>query len=255
MEQFNMQSNNSAAVTIMGVRFTKHNLQQTLLTLNKRLEKEKQEGNLYHLITANPEIVMLSRRDPLLQQIMAEAAMITPDGIGIVLASKWQGKSLQERVTGYDILQGLLEAGNNKGYSVYLLGADEATSFKAAEAIRRQYPGVRIAGRHHGFFSVQNETQIVSDIQVAKPDILVVAMGAPFSEKWIYKYKDVLQAKIAFGVGGSLDIMAGKVKRAPGMWQKLHVEWLYRLLSQPTRWRRQLVLPKFVLSVLVGRGK
>jgi N-acetylglucosaminyldiphosphoundecaprenol N-acetyl-beta-D-mannosaminyltransferase len=253
MDHLKTNNKDESKVTIMKVPFSKLNLHDTVQKLTEQVEK--QEERLFHLITANPEIVMVARQDALLQTIMAEAGMITPDGIGIVLASKWQREPLQERVTGYDILMGLLESGNTKGFSIYLLGADEQTSLKAAEVIGRQYPGVRIAGRHHGFFSSEQEPEIVSAIRTSRPDILVIAMGAPYSEKWIYKYKDVLQAKVAFGVGGSLDVMTGKVKRAPLLWQKIHLEWLYRLLSQPSRWRRQLLLPKFALSVLFGRGK
>ncbi|MDF2961241.1 MAG: glycosyl transferase, WecB/TagA/CpsF family protein [Paenibacillus sp.] len=240
-------------VSIMGVPFSKLNLQQTLKSLTDQLDK--QDNKLFHLITANPEIVMVAKQDELLRTIIDQAGMITPDGIGVVLASKWQGEPLEERVTGFDIFLGLLKAGNEKGYSLYLLGADEETNRKSSEIIAQQYPGVRVVGRQNGFFEKDKEAAVVSAIRAAKPDILVVAMGAPFSEKWIFKYKKELQAKVAFGVGGSLDVLAGKVKRAPVVWQNLHLEWLYRLLSQPSRWRRQLVLPKFALKILLGRGK
>jgi N-acetylglucosaminyldiphosphoundecaprenol N-acetyl-beta-D-mannosaminyltransferase len=240
-------------VSIMGVPFSKLNLQQTLQFLSSRIDK--QSGKLFQLITANPEIVMVARQDELLQKIIAQAGMITPDGIGIVMAAKYQGEPLEGRVTGFDIFTGLLKEGNVKGYSIYLLGADEETNRKASEVIAEQYPGVRIAGRQNGFFKKETEAAVVAAIQAAKPDILVVAMGAPYSEKWIYKYKSKLQARIAFGIGGSLDVLAGKVKRAPVLWQKLHMEWLYRLLRQPSRWRRQLILPKFALSVLFKRGR
>ncbi|TDF97533.1 WecB/TagA/CpsF family glycosyltransferase [Paenibacillus piri] len=240
-------------VSIMGVPFSKLNLQQTLEKLANRIDK--QDDGLFHLITANPEIVMMAGQDDELKSIIGRAGMITADGIGVVMAAKWQGEPLEERVTGFDIFTGLLKSGNEKGYSVYLLGADEETNRKSAEVIAKQYPGVRIVGRQNGFFGKDEEAGVVAAIREAKPDILVVAMGAPYSEKWIYRYKSELQAKIAFGIGGSLDVLAGKVKRAPVIWQNLHLEWLYRLLAQPSRWRRQLVLPKFALRVLFGRGR
>ncbi|MFD0681450.1 MULTISPECIES: WecB/TagA/CpsF family glycosyltransferase [unclassified Paenibacillus] len=240
-------------VSIMGVPFSKLNLQQTIKKLTVQLDK--QEGKLFQLITANPEIVMVAKQDELLRTIISQSGMITADGIGIVLAAKWQGEPLEERVTGFDIFTGLLKAGNEKGYSIYLLGADEETSRKASEVIAEQYPGVRVVGRQNGFFGKEEEAGVVASIGAAKPDILVVAMGAPYSEKWIYKYKKDLKAKVAFGIGGSLDVLAGKVKRAPVAWQKLNLEWLYRLLSQPSRLRRQLVLPRFALKILFGGGK
>jgi len=239
-------------IDVMGVPFSTLNLTETLEHL--AAQADRPAGGLFHLITANPEIVMASRQDAQLKQIVKDAGMITPDGIGIVMAAKWKGTPLRGRVTGYDILLGLLEIGNRKGYSFYLLGADEETNRKAAETIAARYPNVRIAGRQHGFFAKEDEEAIVNEIRSAQPDFLIVAMGAPYSEKWICKYRTTLQTKVAFGVGGSLDVIAGKVKRAPVIWQKLHVEWLYRLLSNPSRWRRQLILPKFAWKVITGKA-
>lgn len=240
-------------VQIMGIPFSTLNLTETLQHLAEQVENPA--GSLFHVITANPEFVMTSLQDQEFKRIMDDAHLITPDGIGIVMASKWKGTPLRERVTGYDILIGLLEMGNEKGYSFFLLGANEETSRKAAENIEVRYPGVRIVGRHNGFFGADQEEGIVRSIQSAKPDFLIVAMGAPYSEKWITKHKAALPSKVAFGVGGSLDIIAGTVKRAPVLWQKLHLEWLHRLLSKPSlRWRRQLLLPKFAWRVVTGRG-
>lgn len=240
-------------VPIMGIPFSPLDLNETLQHLADRVNNPG--DSLFHLITANPEFVMTALQDREFKQIMDAAHLITPDGIGIVLASRWKGTPLKERVTGYDLLIGLLEMGNERGYSFFLLGADEETSRQAADNIAARYPRVRIAGRHHGFFGKEQEEAIVRTIQAAKPDFLIVAMGAPYSEKWITRYKTSLHAKVAFGVGGSLDIIAGTVKRAPVLWQNLHLEWLHRLLSKPSlRWRRQLLLPKFAWRVVTGRG-
>ncbi|WP_258171220.1 WecB/TagA/CpsF family glycosyltransferase [Paenibacillus sp. R14(2021)] len=116
--------------------------------------------------------------------------------------------------------------------------------------IAANYPQVTVAGRQHGFFDASEDERIVSDIQSLRPDLLIVALGAPKAERWIHAYKDRLQATVAMGVGGSLDILAGKVKRAPRLWQQLHAEWLYRLLHQPSRWRRQLILPRFAIRAI-----
>ncbi|WP_282941086.1 WecB/TagA/CpsF family glycosyltransferase [Paenibacillus sp. RC67] len=242
-----------STVNIMGIPFSTLNLAETIQHLADQADKPV--DSLFHLITANPEFVMTALQDREFKQIMDAAHLITPDGIGIVMASKWKGTPLRERVTGYDILIGLLEIGNERGYSFYFLGADEETSRKASENIAIRYPGVQIVGRQHGFFGKDQEEDIVRSIQSANPDFLIVAMGAPYSEKWITKHKAELQSKVAFGVGGSLDIIAGTVKRAPVFWQNLHLEWLHRLLSKPSlRWRRQLLLPKFAWRVVTGRG-
>lgn len=116
--------------------------------------------------------------------------------------------------------------------------------------IARTYPNVAILGRHHGFFQPEEEAKIVEEIRSSAPDFLIVALGSPYAEHWIHKHREILQAKVAIGVGGSLDVIAGKVKRAPQLWQRLHAEWLYRLIQQPSRWRRQLILPRFAMRAL-----
>lgn len=239
-------------VSILGVPFSKLSLDETVNELHRRLDRN--DPQLFHLITANPEIVMNARKDSELRRIVEQADMITPDGIGIVLASRFKGEPVPERVTGYEMLLRLLALGHEHGWSFYFLGADEETSKKAVDIIMNQYPGLKVAGRRNGFFTADDEPQLVEQIASVKPDLLIVAMGAPRAEKWIFKYKSRLSAKLAMGVGGSLDVIAGKVKRAPVVWQKLNLEWLYRLLRQPSRWRRQLVLPQFaILFLLKGR--
>jgi N-acetylglucosaminyldiphosphoundecaprenol N-acetyl-beta-D-mannosaminyltransferase len=243
---------------ILGVPFSKRTLQETTLLLTEQIKQDS--AQLLHLITANPEIVMASQSDEQLRTIIQEADVATPDGIGVVIASRWSGNRIPERVTGYDLLLQLLEKGNQLGWRFYLLGADEETSRKAAEIISNRYPNVLIVGRHHGFFTEMEEDGILADLQQTKPDILFVAMGAPYSDKWIYKHKGALASiKVAFGVGGSLDVIAGKAKRAPVVWQKLNLEWLYRLFSVPagkgqkSRWRRQSALPKFIYKTMIRR--
>ncbi|MFC4812827.1 WecB/TagA/CpsF family glycosyltransferase [Paenibacillus sp. GCM10023250] len=244
------------SVNILGVPFSKMTLTDTVKLIQAKLAADtRAEAKPFHLITANPEIVMAAKGQPELRRIVDEADLITPDGIGVVLAAKWQGTHIPERVTGYDMLIRLLEGAAARGFSLYVLGADEETNAMAADIIQAKYPGVEIAGRHNGFFKGDQENEIVADIGRKRPDLLIVALGAPNAEKWIYKHKSRLNAKVAFGVGGSLDVIAGKVKRAPVIWQKLNVEWLYRLLKQPSRWRRQLVLPKFALTILTTRRR
>ncbi|KGE17288.1 WecB/TagA/CpsF family glycosyltransferase [Paenibacillus wynnii] len=246
-------------VNILGIPFSKLTLDETTNQLTEHIQKET--SKLFHLITANPEITIANQTDKHLQEIISEADLVTPDGIGIVLASKRKGEPIQERVTGYDLLLRLLDKGNTLGWSFYFLGTDEVTSRKAVEVIGKLYPNITISGRKNGFFTEEEEFNILHEIQQTKPNILILAMGAPYSDKWIYKHKRTLiDVKVVFGVGGSLDVIAGKVKPTPTFWKKLNLEWLHRLLTVPvakgqkSRWRRQSALPKFVYRAIIKRN-
>ncbi|OKP98865.1 WecB/TagA/CpsF family glycosyltransferase [Paenibacillus sp. P46E] len=248
----------NGTVSILGVPFSKLTLNETILHLTEQIGSRN--GRLFHLITANPEITLASQTDELLKHIIQSADMIVPDGIGIVLAAKRKGEPIPERVTGYDLLLKLLEQGDERSWSFYFLGTDEEISRQAVEKITHSYPGVRIAGRHHGFFDGTAEPGIIADIQQAKPDILVLAMGAPYSDKWLHKHKsELVGVKVVFGVGGSLDVISGKVKPTPPVWKKLNLEWAHRLLFSPvakgqkSRWHRQSALPKFVYRTMIRK--
>jgi N-acetylglucosaminyldiphosphoundecaprenol N-acetyl-beta-D-mannosaminyltransferase len=240
-------------VSIMGVPFSKMTFEETIRHIAEIAESPK-EG-VYHIVTANPEVVMAAKKDEQLMKVLQDASLITPDGIGIVLASRWKGDPLPERVAGYDMLIKLLETGNDRRWSFYFLGTDEETSRTAVQTISSRYPNLRVAGRHNGFFSAEEEPRIIEEIRHAAPDFLIVAMGAVAAAKWIDRHISRLNAKVAFGVGGSLDVIAGKVQRAPLIWQKLNLEWLHRLLKQPSRWRRQLVLPVFAFQAFFRRNR
>ncbi len=245
-------------VSILGVPFSKMSLEQTVRHLDEQIQYRP--AGLYHVITANPEITLASQSDGHLREIIGTADLIVPDGIGIVLAARRRGEPVAERVTGYDLLLRLLEKGSERGWSFYFLGTDEETSVRAVETISRTYPGIRIAGRHHGFFGAAEEPDILADIRRSSPDVLVLAMGAPYSDKWLYKHKrELAGVKLAFGVGGSLDVISGKVKPAPAVWKKLNLEWAHRLLFAPaakgqkSRWRRQAALPKFAYRAILRK--
>jgi len=246
------------SVEILGVPFSKLTLRETIHLLAEHTQSE--QPRLFHLITVNPEITIAHQKDKLLQTIVNEADLITPDGVGIVMASKRKGNPIPERVTGYDLLLGLLEKGNTLGLSFYFLGTDEETNRKAVENIRERFPNVAIAGRHNGFFTEEEGACIFREIQHTKPDFLIVAMGAPYTDKWIYKNKlELSGATVVFGVGGSLDVIAGKVKQTPTIWKTLNLEWLHRLLTVPvskgqkSRWRRQTALPIFLYQAIIKR--
>ena len=204
------------------------------------------------LVTANPEIVMYGSKDESYLRLLKKADFITPDGIGIIIASKILGRPLEERLTGFDLMNRLLKISNKKGYTIYFLGAESDVIEVAVKNIKNAYPDIRIAGYHHGFFD-WDDFKLVEDIRGKKPDIIFVGLGFPRQEKWISINMEHFEKGLFIGVGGSFDVWAGKVKRAPEIWQKLNLEWLYRLLKQPSRWRRMLVLPLFLFRVIKMR--
>lgn len=235
---------------IMGIPFISSSFQETLDELVRQID----QGNKCRVITANPEVVMLVKKDDEVKQIVQTADYVTPDGVGILLAGKLLGKPIRERITGYDLTISLLSVANAKRWRLYLLGAAPEVMEGVNHKIREQYPHIDLQS-HHGFFNEDEETSIIEQIKSHRPHLLLVALGMPKQEKWLQKYQDQLPFNLAMGVGGTFDGISGKVKRAPLLWQRLGVEWLYRLLKEPWRWRRMLALPQFVLHVLFSRKR
>lgn len=231
--------------TILGVKFSAQSFHETVADLTRRILG----GQRTHVVTANPEIVMIARENQSFHKIL-EQAYVVPDGIGIVYAAKWTGQPITERVTGIELLEALMKQADQHHWNVYLLGAAPDVNRLAADRLAQRYPGARVVGYRDGYFRKEEEEQIVQEIAGLKPHLLFVALGAPKAETWISTHWSQLRVPLVMGVGGSFDVIAGKVKRAPVVWQKLHLEWLYRLLSQPSRWRRQLAIPRFVWTVL-----
>lgn len=231
--------------SILGVPFSTRGFRESVDYMVERVEGGKQT----HVVTANPEIVMLAREHRGFRAIV-EQAYVVPDGIGIVYAAKWTNQPIYERVTGVELLEALMAEADRRRWSVYLLGAHPEVISLAAQKLAERYPSARVVGYRDGYFRQDEEEQIVQDIAEKKPHLLFVALGAPRQDEWMVKYRDQLNASLMMGVGGSFDVISGKVKRAPAIWQKLHLEWFYRLASQPSRWKRQLAIPRFVLTVL-----
>lgn len=197
--------------------------------------------------------------DPDLMRDVLSSDMILADGAAVVWASKILGQPLPERVAGIDLMYGMFERGVRHGYRVYCLGATEEISVRVAEVIRKHYPGVILAGRHHGYYTAEQEQEIAEDIARSNADILLVAMTSPKKEHFLARWSDIIKTPVCHGVGGSFDVMAGKVARAPALWQKMGLEWLYRVLQEPRRlWRRYLVTNTLfclmVFKALFGRG-
>lgn len=215
------------------------------------------------IVTPNSEIVVKANSDAELMDIIENADMVVPDGIGLVIGSKIVKEPVKERVTGIDLMMNILSLANEEGYSIFLLGSKEEVVTKAAEKIKEQYKDIKVAGFHNGYYKgIQSnklgdaeELAVVEKIKEAKPDIIFVAFGAPNQEKFIDIYKSELGAKLLMGVGGSFDVISGMVKRAPKAWQKMGLEWLYRLIKEPWRIKRAGALPVFAINVLLHKDK
>lgn len=204
-----------------------------------------------HIVTANPEIVMEARRNPAFADALARAELVLPDGIGVVWAARLLGTPVVERVPGIELTEALLETAARRGYRVFFLGAAHGVAEEAAAAVERKYPGIRIVGTHHGYFSADEETAVVEQVVAAAPDILFVGLGAPRQELFIARHRAGWNVPVAIGVGGSLDVLAGRVPRAPRWVQSMGLEWLYRVVREPRRLRRVMALPRFGVLVLL----
>jgi N-acetylglucosaminyldiphosphoundecaprenol N-acetyl-beta-D-mannosaminyltransferase len=194
------------------------------------------------VITANPEMVMLARRNKPFAQVFQEAALVVPDGYGLIWASRFLGRPLPERVAGIDLLDNLAALAARRRYGLFLLGAREGVAAEAAAELQRRHPGLIIAGFHHGYFTPDEERQVLDRIREARPHILAVGLGTPRQELWLARHQASLQVPIGIGVGGSFDVLAGRVQRAPRWMQARGLEWLYRLLREPWRYRRVLFI-------------
>jgi N-acetylglucosaminyldiphosphoundecaprenol N-acetyl-beta-D-mannosaminyltransferase len=196
-------------------------------------------GQPHQLVTVNPEFVVAAQEDEAFRQIINQAALALPDGIGLLKAARFLGATpLPERVAGSDLVVRLAELSHRKGYRIYFLGAQPGVAEKAIEKLRALYPNLRAAGCYAGSPTPEENEAIVQHIMPTQPDILLVAYGAPRQDKWIARNLDRLQIPVCIGVGGSFDFIAGTASRAPVWLQRLGLEWLHRLLTQPWRWRR-----------------
>ncbi len=220
------------------------------------------KGNeLRTIYTPNTEIVMGAKDDHKLRELVNKGDLIVADGIGLIYASKIKKKPLKERVTGYYLSIKLLEIANENNYSLYLLGGKEGVAKTAAENIKNTYPNIRIAGYHHGYFkgshngykNHEEEIKIIDNINSSNPDIIFVGLGFPKQENWIDVNKKNIKGKIIIGNGGVMDILSGNTKPAPKIFEKLGLEWFYRLIKEPSRIKRQIVLPKFMLKVIFSK--
>jgi N-acetylglucosaminyldiphosphoundecaprenol N-acetyl-beta-D-mannosaminyltransferase len=229
-------------VEIVGVNISNVDMNEASGILTEYLE-----GAMCSMVfTPNSEILVEAVKDREFEEVLNKGDLVVPDGIGVVIASGFYGTPFKERVAGFDLMIRLMEIADKKGSSIYLLGGKEGVASEAAIKLTERYSGLRIAGTRNGYFDTASEEKIVEDINNSNADILLAALGAPKQEKFIYKHKDELKVRIAMGIGGSLDVLAGRAKRAPEFFQKAGLEWFYRLIKEPKRIIRIMRLPKFV---------
>lgn len=229
---------------VLGVRFDGLTMTQAV---DRALALMGEKRGAY-VCTPNPEIVWQCRKDGALGAALAGADMTLPDGVGIVWAARTLGSPVPERVTGYDFLLALLARFQGR---LYLLGGRPGVGTDAAAAIEKRFPRVCVCGCRDGYF--EDNEAVLADIRAASPDFLMVCMGSPKQEIWMAEHAGRLPVGLMAGLGGCLDVLSGRVKRAPERWIRWKLEWLYRLIRQPGRIKRQIRLPAFVLAVLAER--
>lgn len=217
--------------------------------VGKALELMEQRSAAY-VVTPNPEIVMLCRENPSLSRAVENAAMVLPDGIGIVKGARILGTPLKQKLPGIDFAQELFSHMAIHGMTLFLLGAKPGVAEKAAANLSARFEGLKIVGTNDGYF--EDSAPVIEKINSVSPDLLLVCLGAPKQELWMYENAHLLSVGLMAGLGGSLDVFAGIAERAPESWRKLGLEWLYRLKEEPSRAKRMTNLPKFGFAV-IGR--
>jgi len=234
-------------IDVLGVGFSNVTMDEAL----NKAEALIESGGTHLVVTPNPEIVQLAKKDEEFKSILCDADLTIPDGIGIIYAAKILGRPLKERVPGIEFATGLCERLAKTNKKIFLLGAKPGIAEDAARNLTRDYPGIVICGTHDGYFS--DSVPVVEQIRESEANVVFVCLGAPKQEKWMAEFGEQTGANLLVGLGGSLDVFAGHVKRAPEGWQKLGLEWLYRLLKEPKRIGRMCVLPMFLLTVVWHR--
>lgn len=236
-------------VKIMGVRIDKVNMEEAF---NKFLSLSNRNSTSA-IYTPNTEMVMMAKKDPAFKDVLSRGDLVVPDGIGLIHASRIHHLGLIERVTGYDLMTRILKYCNSTKKSIYIVGSKPGVSEEACENIKKAYPDIVIAGSHHGYFDESEELKVIDRINDVKPDVLFVGFGAPKQEIWIDKHRKILNTPIAMGIGGCIDVWAGTVKRAPKFFQKLGLEWFYRLMKEPSRLGRMMSIPFFLFKVFMTK--
>ena len=218
-------------IAFMGCQIDNLTMDETL----QRVEEFVHCGRPHQHVVVNVDKLVKAARDPNLREIINRCDLINVDGMPIVWASRLLGKPVQERITGVDLFERLLERAAAKDWNVYFLGAQEEVVSKVAELARHRYPGLKVAGYRNGYWKPEEEVDVVTNIQSSAPQLLFVAISSPKKEHFLDRYQERMQVPFAMGVGGTFDVFVGKVKRAPIWMQRAGLEWLYRFLQEPRR--------------------
>lgn len=238
------------AIRIFGTRIDYVSMKETLAIINHWINHG---DKLHQICTVNPEFVINAEKDKAFQDVLENADLNVADGNGLIWASHLFGDRLPERVPGSDLVYYLAKQCAENGWRLYLLGAMPGVAEMAAEQLQRFYDGLIIAGTYAGSPDIAENDEIIGRINESKADVLYVAYGAPKQDKWIaFNHQNLTTVKVAIGVGGSVDFIAGVQKRAPEWTQKIGLEWFHRLLTNPSRWQRVMLLPYFGLRVLLA---
>ena len=236
-------------VDIMGVGFDSVTLSQAVEAAEGLLA----QNGAHYVVTPNPELVQRAGKEPAFRDVLNGADLVLPDGVGIIYAAKILGRPLQGRVPGIDFAAALCGKLAQNGKRLFLLGAKPGVAQRAAENLKKDHPGLTVCGVHDGYF--KEDGPVVEEIRAAKADAVFVCLGFPRQEYWMAQNGEAAGARLLVGLGGSLDVFAGEVKRAPEGFQKLGLEWFYRLITQPSRIGRMAKLPLFLVSALGEKRK
>jgi len=234
-------------VNILGIRFDNIDAPDALFRAQNALV-EKKKG---YIVTPNAEFVYACRKNEASRTLINNASLVTPDGIGVVYAGKILGTPVKGRVPGCDLAEALAASMAKSGHTLYLFGAKPGVAKRAAENLMMKHPGLKIVGTHDGYF--QDEQPILEDIRRTAPDVVFVCLGFPKQEQFMANHIDELPCTLMLGLGGSLDVFAGVVNRAPEVYQKLGLEWFYRLCQEPKRIKRMAKLPLFLMIAVRER--
>ena len=240
-----------SAIRILGVRVDA----LTYAGLLDRIAAFIAAGTPHQIATLNPEFVMEAQRNAAFRAVLERANLCLADGVGLLWAARRQGQALPERVTGSDALPLIAARAAHDGWRLFLLGAAPGVAEQTAATLQARYGAVPIVGVYAGTPADADAPDIIARIRAAQPDILFVAYGAPRQDLWVARYGPELGVPVMIGVGGAFDHITGVRRRAPAWVQRLNLEWLFRLITQPWRWRRQLALPRFVWQVLTDRKR
>lgn len=236
---------------IFGIRVDNISLDYAL----GRVEAFLRDGDSHIIVTPDSPAILTALEDGEYREVLEKADIVVPDGIGVVIASRLLGQPIRSRLPGIELMNAMLNRASFYGRKVFLLGAEKGVAEKAAQNMKEAFPGLKIVGVYHGYFDELEERRVIQSIRETRPDYLFVAMGVPKQEKWMFRNKDVLGVPIMMGVGGSFDVWAGNVKRAPVFLRRLGLEWLYRALREPWRFKKIIRLYKFLLLILVNLWK